>query len=168
MLDMIQHMDRIEESLSNLSKKNKGKFGSWCVDFIFRQPDITQGFDSLESREMFDFIQSSIDFIRSSKDDPFILEEYISKADRMGLEDIMEGGDELLGALSSMLVGYQIDDAQYIANCAERALNYMDHAKAPPSSSQEEYQSSMLELADAQVRMLDLLQQGATISGIKE
>lgn len=163
-IDIIAHIDFIEAKLSLLDKGRRGKFAAWCGWYLFSRQDIRALLQEHLSQQCLALIEDAISITWSGADEVALQEllTVINKEDWIEEESrLMEdsGVRELLGAISSMLVGVIDNNPAYIANCAERVLNFIDYevATSLETSTDEVYQHLMTQEMQLQSEFIDCL-----------
>ncbi|QNP49087.1 hypothetical protein [Diaphorobacter aerolatus] len=160
MIDIVSHVDRVQHESRKLDAANKGRFGAWCVNYLFQQKDILDSVKTNIEPSAVELLRTAINSCWNSND-PAVDDNTISQLEAVEWDpdsDESGGLDELFGAATSMAIALQENDENHTANCAERVLNYLDYVYTPPSASKDVYENIIQAECEKQIKMIELLQ----------
>ena len=143
MNDIVSHIDEITERIAKLDAAAGIKFAAWCMLALVRDAAIARNLIALTGakadHQMIEAIvhgawynaevvnvDTSLEFLQSLDwDDDAPLAD----------ADETQGCIELIGGVESLVRGVETGDATWLANCAERVINWKDHAAHFPASA---------------------------------
>ncbi|EOF5434756.1 hypothetical protein ACK1MO_004503 [Salmonella enterica] len=131
---IVSYIEWLTKEVSLYSIENKIKFGIWCIWPIVNDKGISTFLDKINGDETSDYIRNSLKLIWDG--DFKTIDHLIDFTDKIDWDNdqvneieqsASQGLIDLLSGVSCLTHGYLDNSNEYIANCAELAINRVDY-----------------------------------------
>ncbi|EOY5692558.1 hypothetical protein ACP7OL_004838 [Salmonella enterica subsp. enterica] len=133
---IVPYIEWLTREISLYTTEKKVKFGIWCIWPIINENDVSVFLDKINGDATSDFIKNVLKLIWNDSCDVetiIYLMNYVDRIDwdndliERDEQDSAQGLIDLLGGISCLTHGYLDNSNEYIANCAELAINRIDY-----------------------------------------